>query len=64
MFQENLLKRIEINPRIMLGKPIIKGTRIPIEIIVIKLSQNISIDKILHEYPRLTRKIFKRLCVY
>ena len=56
MFQENLSKRIEINPRIMLGKPIIKGTRIPIEIILRKLSQNISIDKILQEYPRLTRK--------
>jgi len=56
MSQENLSKRIEINPRIMLGKPIIKGTRIPIEIILRKLSQNISIDKILQEYPRLTSK--------
>jgi|SRR5680860_1070746 len=56
MFQENLSRRIEINPRIMLGKPIIKGTRIPIEIILRKLSQNISIDKILQEYPRLTSK--------
>ena len=34
MSQENLSRRIEINPRIMLGKPIIKGTRIPIEIIL------------------------------
>lgn len=56
MFQDNLLKRIEINPKIMLGKPVIKGTRIPVEIILRKLSQNISIDKILQEYPRLTRK--------
>jgi uncharacterized protein (DUF433 family) len=56
MFQENLLKRIEINPRKMLGKSIIKGRRIPIEIILRKLSQNISIDKILQNYPRLTRE--------
>lgn len=56
MIQENLSERIEINPRIMLGKPVIKGTRIPIEIILRKLSQDISINKILEEYPRLTRK--------
>jgi len=56
MFQENLSKRIEINPKIMLGKPFIKGTRIPVEIILRKLSQNISIEKILQEYPRLTNK--------
>jgi len=56
MFQDNLSKRIEINPRIMLGKPVIKGTRIPVEIILRKLSQNISIDKILQDYQHLTRK--------
>ena len=56
MFQDNLLKRIEINPKIMLGKPVVKGTRIPVEIILRKLSQNISIDKILQDYPRLTRE--------
>lgn len=56
MFQDNLSKRIEINPRIMLGKPVIKGTRIPVEMILRKLSQNISMDKILQDYPCLTSK--------
>jgi uncharacterized protein (DUF433 family) len=56
MFQKNLSKRIEINPRIMVGKPVIKGTRIPVEIILRKLAQNVSMDKILQEYPRLTLK--------
>ena len=56
MSQENLSKRIEINPRIMIGKPIIKGTRIPVEIILRKLAQNVSIDKILQDYPRPTSK--------
>ena len=56
MFQDNLSERIEINPKIMLGKPVIKGTRIPVEVILRKLSKNISIDKILQEYPRLTSK--------
>ena len=56
MFQDNLSKRTEINPRIMVGKPVIKGMRIPVEIILRKLAQNVSIDKILQDYPRLTSK--------
>jgi len=56
MFQDNLSKRIEINPKIMFGKPVIKGTRIPVEIILRKLAQNFSMDKILQDYPRLTSK--------
>ena len=48
-----LLKRIEINPDIMLGKPVIKGTRITVEIILRKLSQSISIDDILKDYSHL-----------
>lgn len=48
--------RIEINPQAMLGKPVIKGTRITVEIILKKLSQNISFDQILSDYPRLKRE--------
>ena len=48
-----LIERIEINPQVMLGKPIIKGTRITVEIILRKLSQNISVDEILKDYPHL-----------
>lgn len=40
----------------MVGKPVIKGTRIPVEIILRKLAKNVSIDKILQDYPRLTSK--------
>lgn len=53
---EGLLGRIEINPKVMLGKPVIRGTRIPVEIILRKLSQNISVEEILRDYPRLTRE--------
>lgn len=56
MSQERLTKRIEINPKIMLGKPVIKGTRIPVEIILRKLSQNISTQQIFKDYPKLTKK--------
>ena len=55
----NLLNRIEINPKIMLGKPVIKGTRIPVEIILKKLAQNISIREILNDYPKLIEKDIK-----
>lgn len=47
---------IEINPKIMLGKPVIKGTRIAVEQIIAMLGQGISIDEILQEYNGLTKQ--------
>jgi uncharacterized protein (DUF433 family) len=48
--------RIEVKKDIMFGKPVIKGTRIPLELILRKLSQNISVEEILQNYPNLTRE--------
>ena len=45
--------RIEINPAVMLGKPVIRGTRIPVELIIRKLSQGASEADLLDAYPRL-----------
>lgn len=50
---ETLLKRIEMNPKVMVGKPVIKGTRIPVELIVRMVAQGIAEKEILAEYPRL-----------
>lgn len=47
--------RIDVNPRVMLGKPVIRGTRIPVELILKKLSEGASNDDLLEAYPRLTR---------
>lgn len=47
---------IEINPLVMMGKPVIKGTRITVEIILEKLSFGETIDDILLAYPHLTHK--------
>ena len=47
--------RIEINPRVMLGKPVIRGTRVPVELILRKLSEGASEEDLLDAYPRLTR---------
>ena len=52
---EDLLKRIEINPAVMLGKPVIKGTRITVELILLKLSEGATAADLLDAYPRLTK---------
>jgi uncharacterized protein (DUF433 family) len=48
--------RIEINPKVMLGKPIIRGTRIPVELILRKLSEGTTEADLLDAYPGLTRE--------
>lgn len=47
--------RIELNPDVMMGKPIIRGTRIPVELILRKLSEGATEETLLDAYPRLTR---------
>ena len=46
--------RSEINPEIMFGKPVIKGTRITVEHVLRKLAGEMSIDEILADHPHLT----------
>ncbi len=46
--------RIEINPVIMFGKPVIKGTRITVEHILRKLAGEMTISEILADHPHLT----------
>src|SRR5260370_19875663 len=48
--------RIEINRQVMMGKPVIRGTRITVELILRKLSEDSSEDDLLDAYPRLTRE--------
>ena len=52
---ENLLERIEVNPAVMLGKPVIKGTRIPVELLIRKLSEGAMEAELLDGYPRLQK---------
>ena len=46
--------RIEMNPAVMLGKPVIRGTRIPVELLLRKLSEGATEHDLLDGYPRLT----------
>ena len=54
--QEDLLERVEIDPDVMLGKPVIRGTRITVEIILEKIAADCTIEEILEDYPRLERE--------
>ncbi|MBZ0201994.1 MAG: DUF433 domain-containing protein [Ignavibacteria bacterium] len=47
----NWKEHIESNPKVMFGKPVIKGTRIPVDIILEKLSLGETIDQLLKSYP-------------
>jgi uncharacterized protein (DUF433 family) len=58
------LDRIEINPKIMVGKPVIKGTRIPVELILKMLSQGIATEEILGEYLQLTKEDIQAALAY
>jgi uncharacterized protein (DUF433 family) len=48
--------RIDVDPEVMLGKPVIRGTRIPVELILRKLSEGASDADLMDAYPRLTRE--------
>ena len=45
-----LLERVEINPKILCGKPIIKGTRISVELILEKLANGYNFNEIIYDY--------------
>lgn len=54
MTDEALLNRISLNPKVMMGKPVVKGTRLTVEFIVNLLAHGASVDEILREYKGLT----------
>lgn len=57
--EKELNRRIVINPGVMAGKPVIRGTRIPVDLIVRLLAQGLTIQEILDDYPRLTKDDIK-----
>ena len=56
MEQNQILERITLNPKIMVGKPIIRGTRLTVQYILNLLAHGASIDEILQEYKGLTKE--------
>jgi len=49
-------EHLSTDPKVMLGKPVIKGTRITVELIVERLGQGQAIEDILVSYPHITRE--------
>jgi uncharacterized protein (DUF433 family) len=56
-------ERIEMNPDIMDGKPVVRGTRVPVELVLRKLGAGMSPEAILVDHPHLTLEdIHAALC--
>ena len=49
-----VMDRIEINPDVMMGKPVIRGTRIPVALLIRKLGEGATEADLLDAYPRLS----------
>jgi len=47
-------QRVEIRPDVMLGKPVIRGTRVTVELVLRKLAEGMTQTELLDAYPRLT----------
>ncbi|MGD9954159.1 MAG: DUF433 domain-containing protein [Burkholderiales bacterium] len=58
------MDQIEINPEIMLGKPVIRGTRIPVELVLRKLAEGATEAELLDAYPTLTAQGIKAALEY
>jgi uncharacterized protein (DUF433 family) len=56
--------RIETDPKVMLGKPVIRNTRIPVELLLRKLGDGASEKDLLDAYPRLTQKDIRAAMAY
>ena len=60
----DLLKRIEVNPKVMAGKPVIRGTRIPVDLILDMLAEDVPTVDILKAYPDLSGEDIRAAVAY
>lgn len=56
MRDQQLLERITIDPEVMVGKPVIKGTRLTVEYILNLLAHGVTVTEVLEEYEGLTQE--------
>lgn len=64
MTEQELLKRITVNREIFGGKPIIRGMRISVELVLSLLAQGETVDAILADYPDLTKEDIQACLAY
>ena len=60
----NWQEHIEVNPRILVGKPVLKGTRLSVEFVMERLADGWSEAEILENYPRLTKEGLRAVYAY
>ena len=58
------MERIELNPRVCNGKPVIRGTRIPVSVILEQIAEGESWENLLAGYPELTREDIQAALLY
>ena len=56
--------RITINSKVMLGKPVIRGTRITVELVLRKLAENATENDLLDAYPQLKKEDLRAAIAY
>ena len=61
---EDLLSRITVNPKVMVGKATIRGLRITVEQVLRGMAAGISEEELLREYPELEREDFRAVLAY
>jgi uncharacterized protein (DUF433 family) len=64
MNTENLLSRITVDPKIMVGKPTIRGMRITVEQILRALAGGIAVSELLQDYPDLENEDIQAVFAY
>ena len=64
MSEKKLLKRIVIDPKIMLGKPVIKGTRLTVDLILEKVAYGEAVEDLKRDYPFLTEDDIRAALLY
>lgn len=60
----DFMKRIEVNPKVMVGKPVIRGTRVTVEAIVRRIAEGMTFNEILEDYPYITKEDIKSALMY
>jgi len=64
MNKKNLLERITVNPKVMAGKPVIRGLRITVEQILTALANGVTFEDLLKDYPELEYQDIQAALLY
>jgi uncharacterized protein (DUF433 family) len=59
-----MTERIEINPAVMLGKPVVRNSRVPVELVLRKLAEGATVSDLLDAYPRLAEADIRACLAY